>query len=58
MASSRKSSSKRRVSVSASSAVSGNNIVECSEDMTDIIKRIMVSDFRYNPTFKRSFAEH
>ena len=42
--SSRKSSSKRRVSVGPPSAtVTSNSIVECSEEMSDIIKRIMVS---------------
>ena len=40
---SRKSSSKRRVSVGPPSAtVTSNSIVECSEEMSDIIKRIMV----------------
>ena len=38
---SRKSSSKRRMSL-ANNTVSSNNIVECSEEMSDIIKRITV----------------
>ena len=40
--SSRKSSSKRRVSVGPSTTVTGNSIVECSEEMSNIIKRITV----------------
>ena len=58
--SSRKSSSKRRMSASANSVVSSNNIVECSEDMGDVIKRIMVSEYKISnnnrekcPLFKR-----
>ena len=38
----RKNSTKRKMSVAANSAVSQNNIVECSEEMSDIIKRITV----------------
>ena len=39
---SRKSSSKRRMSLAPATTVSSNNIVECSEEMSDIIKRITV----------------
>ena len=39
---SRKSSSKRRMSLAPNTTVSSNNIVECSEEMSDIIKRITV----------------
>ena len=41
---SRMNSSKRRMSIAPSNAVSSNSIVECSEDMSEIIKRIMVSN--------------
>ena len=40
----RKNSTKRKVSIAANSAVSQNNIVECSEEMADIIKRIVVRE--------------
>ena len=40
----RKNSTKRKMSVAANSAVSQNNIVECSEEMADIIKRIVVRE--------------
>ena len=53
---SRKSSSKRRMSLAPATTVSSNNIVECSEEMSDIIKRITVI-MEYGEYFERSLFD-